>query len=184
MATDNSWPSGELPPQVIEFRNPAWPWADRPEIPDLIVDMNEEPDDPWDSPEHPSEEEIAETTSRLIRRQYLFRWGAQSVARAMNSLPEVRKIAAFGTVAQPLRMEVPRFREFRRFRVAVPHECGDLDLAVWMDHFERLRELKNALAGALNTLRDSPYGGIAHHQADVHIFDAESGGYRGRLCIF
>lgn len=27
---------------------------------------------------------------------------------------------------------------------------------------------------------DRPYGGVAHHQVDVHIFDAASADYRGR----
>ena len=33
-------------------------------------------------------------------------------------------------------------------------------------------------------VQDSPYGGVARHQADVHVFDAGSDTYRGRLCSF
>jgi hypothetical protein len=33
-------------------------------------------------------------------------------------------------------------------------------------------------------VQDTPWGGVAHHQVDVHILDAESGVYRGRQCIF
>ena len=120
----------------------------------------------------------------MIRRQYLYRWGAQFVAIAMSRLPEVRKVAAFGAMAQPLRMQVPRFGQYGRYRIEVPHECADLDLAVWLDDFSRLKELKRALAEGLRPLQDTPYGGIAHHQVDVHVFDAARGRYRGRVCIF
>lgn len=174
-------------PKVLEFRDPAWPWPDRPEIPDLIVDMSEdfyEFEEPWRHHEPPDEEDIAGNTSRMIRHQYLYRWGAQSVAHAMAALPEVRKVASFGAVAKPLRTEVPRFYKYRRYRIELPHECADIDLAVWLDHFSRLRELKQAVSRGLRPLQDSPYGGIAHHQVDVHLFEAEDSEYRGRLCIF
>lgn len=172
------------PPRVVEFRNREFPWPDRPDVPDLLVDLNDGFEDMWERRGPPDEADIAETTSRMIRGQYLYRWGAQSVAIAMSRMPEVRKAAAFGAVAQPLRMQVPRFGDYRRYRIEVPHECADLDLAVWLDDFSRLKELKRALADGLRPLQDSPYGGIAHHQVDVHVFDAASGRYRGRVCIF
>ena len=182
-------PKAAAPPRVVEFRNREYPWPDRPPVPDLVVDLNvvypnDDFDEPWEDPGPPDESDIADTTSRMIRRQYLFRWGAQSVAIAMSRLPEVRKVAAFGAIAQPLRMQVPRFREYRRYRIEVPHECADTDLAVWLDDFSRLKELKRALTEGLRPLQDTPYGGIAHPQVDVHVFDASSGLYRGRVCIF
>jgi hypothetical protein len=33
-------------------------------------------------------------------------------------------------------------------------------------------------------VQNTPYGGVAHHQVDVHVFDSAEGRYRGRLCIF
>ena len=120
----------------------------------------------------------------MLRRQCLFRWAAQSIAVAMSKLPEVQKVAAFGAVARSLEMEVPRFREFRRHRIEVLHECADLDLAVWTTGLSALKELKRAMSRGLSFVQDTPYGGVAHHQVDVHVFDAERGDYRGRLCIF
>ena len=67
--------------------------------------------------------------------------GERNLAIALSRLPEVRKVAAFGAIAQPLRMQVPRFGQYRRYRIEVPHECADLDLAVWLDDFSRLKEL-------------------------------------------
>lgn len=182
--------------QVIEFRNPEYPWPDRPKIPELVMyfpiasEGDEEVDEAWDSYsfqekfEPPADDDIDEQNTFMLRRQCLFRWAAQSVAVAMSKLPEVQKVAAFGAVAQPLEMEVPRFRQFRRHRIQVLHECADLDLAVWMTDLSGLKQLKNAMSRGLSFVQDTPYGGVAHHQVDVHIFDAESGTYRGRLCFF
>ncbi|HEY6344781.1 MAG TPA: hypothetical protein VIY49_25065 [Bryobacteraceae bacterium] len=103
---------------------------------------------------------------------------------AWSRLPEVEKVAAFGAVSQPLGMEVPRFPGYRRHRIEVLHECADLDLAVWLTDLSRLRNLKKAMACGLGLTQDTAYGGVAHHQVDVHVFDYASGAYRGRLCIF
>jgi hypothetical protein len=185
--------------QVIEFRNPEHPWPDKPEIPELVLqdpidfEGGEDVDAAWDMyafqdrfepPEPPSEEDLQEENTRALRRQCLYRWAAQLLAVAMSQLPEVQRVAAFGAVAQPLEMEVPRFREFRRHRIEILHECADLDLAVWTANLPGLRELKRAMSSGLSLVQDTPWGGVAHHQVDVHIFDAGSGAYRGRLCAF
>jgi hypothetical protein len=176
--------------QVIEFRNAEYPWPDKPDIPERVMvdpfDALDEGDADifggrW---EPPSETDIDDENALLLRRQSLFRWGAQSIAIAMSELPEVQKVAAFGAVAQPLTTEVPRFREFRRHRIEILHECADLDLAVWTTDLSRLKALKSAMNRGLSSVHDTPWGGVAHHQVDVHIFDAESGVYRGRQCIF
>ncbi len=153
-------------------------------------DEDEDVDAAWDKYafqdrlEEPSEEDIDAENTRGLRRQCLYRWAAQSVAVAMSKLPEVRKVAAFGAVAQPLEMEVPRFREFRRYRIEVLHECADLDLAVWTANLPGLKELKRAMSSGLSVVQNTAWGGVANHQVDVHILDAESGAYRGRLCSF
>ncbi len=36
----------------------------------------------------------------------------------------------------------------------------------------------------LSSVQNTPYGGVANHQVDVHLFEARSGAYRGRLCYF
>jgi hypothetical protein len=180
---------------VIEFRDPQYPWPDRPIIPELVVyepnlAVNEDGEPDWrhyifeNRYEPPSEEDTEEHNNRMLRRQCLFRWAAQLVAIAMNTLPEVQKVAAFGAVARPLEMEVPRFSQFRRHRIEVLHQCADLDLAVWTDDLSHLKELKRAMSRGLSLVQDTHYGGVAHHQVDVHILDAGSGAYRGRLCSF
>ncbi len=181
---------------VFENRNPEYPWPDKPKIPQLVFDESIESQDDEDVETEwseypfrdrfgpPSDAEIDEENALMLRRQCKFRWAAQSIAVALSKLPEVQKVAAFGAVAQPLEMEVPRFSEFRRHRVEVLHECADLDLAVWLTDVSRLRELKNAMTRGLSMTQDTLYGGVAPHQVDVHILDAVSGDYRGRLCAF
>jgi len=178
-------------PKAIEFRNPDQPWPDNPEIPDLqpydpseIDDEMDEDFDHFNSFQPPNEEDIDEENTLMLRRQRLFRWAAQAIAGAFSEVPEVEKVAAFGAVAQPLIEEVPRFREFRRRGIEILHECADLDLAVWLTSLDKLNELKRAMARGLATVQHTPYGGVAHHQVDVHIFDSQPGNYRGRLCIF
>ena len=199
--TDSAPAAPPVRNQVIEFRNPEHPWPDKPHIPELVLydppdfegDEDEDVNAAWDKyafqdsfepPEEPSEEDIDAENTRGLRRQCLYRWAAQSVAIAMGKLPEVRKVAAFGAVAQPLEMEVPRSREFRRYRIEVLHKCTDLDLAVWTANLPGLKELKRAMSSGLSVVENTAWGGVANHQVDVHIFDAESGAYRGRLCAF
>ena len=175
--------------QVIEFRNPDYPWPDKPDIPERVMvdpfDEDEDDDDIFGNKwEPPSDADIDDQNILLLRRQCLYRWAGQLIAIAMNELPEVQKVAAFGAVAQPLEMEVPRFREFRRHRIEILHECADLDLAVWTTDLSRLKALKSAMQRGISLVQDTPWGGVAHHQVDVHLFDAESGAYRGRQCIF
>ena len=76
-----------------------------------------------------SPSEIDSEAESMQRRQQQFSMAAEAVAQAMGLLPEVQKVALFGSVARPLETEVPRFRKFRRERVAIPHECKDVDLA-------------------------------------------------------
>ena len=130
-------------PKVIEFRNPDQPWPDNPEIHGLQPFDPSELDDDFDDFEPPSDEDIDEENTLMLRRQRLFRWAAQAIAVAFSGMPEVEKVAAFGAVAQPLTEEVPRFRQFRRRGIEILHECGDLDLAVWLTSLDKLKELKN-----------------------------------------
>jgi hypothetical protein len=165
-----------------------YPWPDRPEIPEYIPDDPPELGDDDEESEwgfRPlSEKDIEDQDTLMLRRQRLLRWAAESIARAMSEMPEVTKVAAFGAVAKPLVREVPRFREYRKRRIEVFHECADLDLAVWMTGFGELKTLKRAMSRALSSVQNTPFGGVAHHQVDVHLFEAGSDAYRGRLCYF
>src|SRR5450631_1610807 len=96
---------------------------------------------------------IEEQNGFMLTRQREFRIAADVVAKAWAGFSEVQAVAVIGSVAKPLWKEIPRFREFRQQRIEVWHECGDLDLALWIDAQHRLgafrRRHERALRAAL-----------------------------------
>jgi hypothetical protein len=94
---------------------------------------------------------VEEQNRLMVERQRQFRMAADVVTDAWMRFAEVQAVAVIGTVAKPLWKEVPRFREFRRERIEVWHECGDLDLALWWIHrsgWERCAAPPFSLCGA------------------------------------
>jgi hypothetical protein len=132
----------------------------------------------------PTLPEIEEENESMLRRQRQFRLAAEYVALGFAKFEAVRKIVLFGSVALPLEKEVPRFRKFRRAGQLLFHECGDVDLAVWLTDLSILKSLQRARGRALNDLFAEHEIGVAHHQVDVFLFAPETGAYLGRLCNF
>jgi hypothetical protein len=143
----------------------------------------EEADD-WDEGKLSLEQEIAEENRLLRKRQDDFRRAAEYVASAFSQIPAVSKVVLFGSVALPLKKEVPRFRKFRRAGIKIWHECKDVDLAVWIDDLNCVNLLGKARGRAVNQLFDDTGIGVAHHQVDVFIMQPETDRYLGRLCCF
>jgi len=126
--------------------------------------------------------EIEEQDKLMLSRQKRFRVAADCVASAFARIPAIQKVVLLGSVAVPLKKEVPRFREFKREGVEVFHECKDIDLAVWLSDLGVLRVLQKARSSALNDLLREKNIGVAHHQVDVFIMEPETDRYLGRLC--
>lgn len=128
---------------------------------------------------------IEEQNRYLLARQREFRLAADVVARALARFSEVEAIAVIGSVAVPLWKEVPRFSEFRREGIEVWHECGDLDLAVWVESQSRLGELRRTSVRALRDAYETGLGvSVANHQLDVFLFEPGTDRYLGRLCSY
>jgi len=163
---------------------PVSPPPPREEPEPFEFEENPYDDGSWVDPELPWEEEIAEEERLLLRRQDELRAAADYVAAAFARLPVVERVVLIGSVARPLEREVPRFKKFRRAGVALPHECKDVDLAVWVSDTGDLTALQMARSHALNTLLDDAVIGVAHHQVDVFLLDPGSDRYLGRLCHF
>ena len=129
--------------------------------------------------------DIEEQNRYLLRLQYDFRRAADIVTDALMTFVEVEAIAVIGSVAKSLWKEVPRFREFRRDRIEVWHECKDLDLAIWVSSQLGLAELRRARDAALSR---SSAGGkgptTASHQVKIFLIEAGTDRYLGRLCNF
>ena len=168
--------------ELRDFPNPYEPddvssfgeeWLDDPGF--------DEPEDPLDPP---SEEEIAEEDRAMRKRQRDFLRAAEVVAEAFGGFPEVERVVLFGSVAVPLPRELPRFPRFRRHGVEILHECGDVDLAVYVTDLSRLNALRRTRSTALDELLKKSDVGVAHHQVDVFLLDAETERYLGRLCAF
>jgi hypothetical protein len=128
---------------------------------------------------------IEEENNRMVRQQREFRMAADVVTKFWLRFSEVQAIAVIGSVAKPLWKQVPRFSEFRRQRIEIWHECGDLDLALWIDSQHRLGELRRARDLALRDAFEAGVGiSVANHQVDVFLFEPQSDRYLGRLCSF
>ncbi len=121
----------------------------------------------------------------LLQRQQQFRTAADAVTDAWIRLPAVQAVALIGSVAKPLWKEVPRFREYRDRGIELWHECGDLDLAVWLDSLDHLDALRCTRDRALRQLFEGGATfGIVGHQVDTFLFEPGSDRYLGRLCSF
>jgi hypothetical protein len=128
---------------------------------------------------------IEEQNRYLLQLQQDFRLAADIVADALIAFEEVEKIAVIGSVAKSLWKEVPRFREFRRARIELWHECKDLDLAVWISSQHRLGVLRRARDLALRKGYESGKGpNIANHQVEIFLIEPGTDRYLGRLCNF
>ena len=131
-----------------------------------------------------SERGIEQRNHALLRRYREFRRGADAVTAAWRAHPEVFAVSLIGSVARAPWKEVSRFGPYRRARVALWHECKDVDLALWLEHLDSLDGLRRAKARALRTLWDEASIGIASHQVDVFILEPSTDRYLGRLCDF
>jgi hypothetical protein len=120
----------------------------------------------------------------MLRRYREFRTAAEFVAQELSELPHVQRVVLFGSVAQPLRKEIPRFRSPGRSGAEVWHDCQDVDLAVWLSSLEDLKSLQRARARALARLFDWHNIGVAHHQVEMFIMEPATNRYLGRLCAF
>lgn len=134
--------------------------------------------------ERPGYREIEKQNEYLLRRQSEFREAANYITNELNQFSEITRIFLIGSVAKPLKEEVPRFRRFKRHGIKVLHECMDVDLAVWMTDLGRLEMMRKAVVSALQKLQSEKNIGVASHQAEVFIFKTGTDNYLGRLCKF
>lgn len=134
--------------------------------------------------ESPLDREIQEENQRTQKRHEDFRLAAEAVAQAFGQISSVKKVVLFGSVAQPLREEIQRYRKYRRAGIPTLHVCKDIDLAVWVSNAFCLRAMQKARSRALSLLFDAHNIGVAHHQVDVFIMEHSSDCYLGRLCTY
>ncbi len=149
----------------------------------LAEEMNRlEPDTPV------SAGEIDDDNAAMLRRRDCFRRFADLFATAAAQLDFVQRIVLFGSVAAPLKKEIPRHARLRRARVAIWHECKDVDLAIWVTDLTRLRALKRVVSDTTNAWQTIAHAeklpGIPHHAVDVFLLEPGTHRFRGNLCSF
>jgi hypothetical protein len=129
--------------------------------------------------------EIESQNENLLKQQRDFRRAADVVVDAWTEFAEVEAVAVIGSVARRLWKEIPRFCEFREARIEVWHECGDLDLALWISSQERLGVLRRAAGLALRDALEAGKGvRVASSQLDIFLIEPGTDRYLGRLCHF
>ena len=127
---------------------------------------------------------IARQNSMLLRRYRDFRSVADLMVQAWRRYPDVAAISLVGSVARKPWKEVPRFQPYRRERIELWHECGDLDLAVWLSRTRDLNALRKAKVKTVSGFRGELGGGVASHQVEAFLLDSRTSKYLGRLCEF
>lgn len=132
----------------------------------------------------PTRTEIEEQDQYLLTLWQKFRRAAEVCAEHLARVERVRRVAMFGPAAEPLKKEVPRFREYRRYGIEVYQELHGVDLAVWLTPVDQLQELKRARIEALDELAANERITFAHHQVRMLLFDAATGEYAGWLCDY
>lgn len=162
-------------------------------------DMDDDMDDDWsletDFEDWEDQEErgdrsalsvagIAEQNAAMLRRYRNFRGAADAIVDAWRAHGEVAAVALIGSVARGPWKQIPSFQPFRRARVKIWHECGDLDLALWLDHLGDLDGLRRTKDRVLRAMTTPQSGGVASHQVDIFILEPGGDGYLGRLCDF
>jgi hypothetical protein len=119
-----------------------------------------------------------------LRRWREFRLTAEYLACALSEMPQIRKIAIFGSVARQPEKEQTHFRKYRKIGADIYHYCKDIDMAVWLDTPASLRQIQRIISRTVKQLCYEGKSRIAHHQVDVFFVEPGTNKYMGRLCKF
>lgn len=129
-------------------------------------------------------EQAKEQNEYNLRRWREFRLTAEYIAGALCEIPQVKKIALFGSVVRWPKKEQTHFRKFRKIGAEIYHHCKDIDIAVWLDMPVPLRQFQQIISRVVKQLTDEDKSRVAHHQVDVFLVEPGTNKYLGRLCEF
>jgi hypothetical protein len=132
----------------------------------------------------PTKAQIVAEERALLERQRVFRCVADRLTAALAQCRDVEAIALIGSVARPLRREVPRFAPYKQLRLPIAHECKDVDLVAWVSRVDRLDELRRARGRIVGDVVAEFGHGPAVHEIEVFLLEPDTSRYLGRLCYF
>lgn len=129
-------------------------------------------------------EGIAEANAAALSQFSRFRQAADTVTDAWRTRPEVQAVTLIGSLAIMPWKEVSRHSPYRQEKIRLWHECGDVDLAVWLTDLEDLNGLRRIKGRALNDQLRRTGNGTAPHRIDTFLLEPGTDRYLGRLCHF
>ncbi len=136
----------------------------------------------------PAENELERHERYVANRRASLRRAAELVAGEFAAFPFVERVVLFGSVAEPVRQEPPRFRDLRALASSVSHDPNDVDLAVWVTDLSQLHLLRRAAGRAIGQhekeIQIRFWPGVPHHQVDVFLLEPGTDRFRGNLCHF
>lgn len=139
-------------------------------------------------PGAPTENELERHERYVANRRASLRRAAELVAGEFAAFPFVERVVLFGSVAEPVKQESPRFRELRALADSVSHDPKDVDLAVWVTDLTQLHLLRRAAGRAIGEhekeIHVKLWPGVPHHQVDVFLLETGTDRFRGNLCHF
>lgn len=142
----------------------------------------------WANNMYPDNDKIKvqarEQNEHNLRRWREFRLTAEYIAHSLSEIPQIQKIALFGSVVRQPKKEQTRFWKFRKIGAEIYHYCKDIDMAVWLDMPAPLRQIQQIISRTVKQLTDEDKSRVAHHQVDVFLVEPGTNKYLGRLCKF
>ena len=129
-------------------------------------------------------EGIAEANASALSRYRRFRQAADTVTNAWRSRSDVLAVTLIGSLAIMPWKEVSRHSPYRQKRIRLWHECGDVDLVVWLFSLEDLNGLRRMKDSALRELFRQTGNGTSSHEVDTFLLEPGTNRYLGRLCQF
>ena len=129
-------------------------------------------------------EGISEANASALDQYDRFRQAADAVTDAWSTRSDVLAVTLVGSLAVLPWKEVPRHSPYRQERIELWHECGDVDLAVWLTSLDDLNGVRRLKDRALRDLYRRTGNGTAPHQLDIFLIQPKTDRYLGRLCCF
>ncbi len=184
----------EVPMKFVGMNSPGRAFAAMAAVPADVPSPGADVDDviPFetggDTPGTPAENELERHERYVANRRASLRRAAELVAGEFAAFPFVERVVLFGSVAEPVKRETPRFRELRALAGSVSHDPKDVDLAVWVTDLTQLHLLRRAAGCAIGQhekeIHVKLWPGVPHHQVDVFLLEAGTDRFRGNLCHF